>query len=74
MTRHKSLDKIGDFIFRASRSEGAVKNICLSPIFYIYFQLKFQVRGSNFFIGMGSISILLWFKGTYIDEWITKPK
>ncbi len=32
------------------------------------------MRGFNFVFGAGLISILLWWKGTYYDEWVTKPK
>jgi hypothetical protein len=32
------------------------------------------MRGWNFFMGIGLISVLLWWKDSYYDEMFTKPK
>lgn len=32
------------------------------------------MRGFHFVLGFGAINSLLWWKGTYYDEWFTKPK
>lgn len=49
------MGRMTEFVFRASRTEGAM-------------------RGCNFFFGFANISILMWLKSTYYDEYVTKPK
>jgi hypothetical protein len=51
----KVLGRFRDFVFRMSRTEGAM-------------------RGCNFFFGFANISILMYLKETYYDEYVTKPK
>ena len=53
MLRHKPIGRIGDFLYRAVRTEGSVNYKIL---------ISKKARGFNFFWGTGMLSILFWWK------------